>query len=101
MPASRSACGATRDGFTRKTRAAGFNGIAAIILGGAGFAEGMTTGGQFQAQLIGVIAVLLWTALISFVILKVTGLLVGLRVSSEQEAQGLDIHRHDEKGYNL
>lgn len=70
--------------------------------GGAGLVEGMTVGSQFQVQLIGVIAVLLWTAVISFIILKVTGILVGgLRVSNEQEVQGLDINQHDEKGYNF
>ncbi len=70
--------------------------------GGAGLVEGMTVGSQFQVQLIGVIAVLLWTAVISFIILKVTGMLVGgLRVSNEQEVQGLDINQHDEKGYNF
>ncbi|MGB5234241.1 MAG: hypothetical protein WBN85_03575 [Candidatus Macondimonas sp.] len=37
----------------------------------------------------------------SFIILKVIDVLVGLRVSEEEETEGLDIALHDERGYNL
>jgi Amt family ammonium transporter len=37
----------------------------------------------------------------SFIILKVIDVLVGLRVSEEEETEGLDIALHDERGYSL
>lgn len=70
-------------------------------LGGAGFAEGMTMGSQLGVQLTGVIATLVFTAVATFVILKVVDALVGLRVTDEQETQGLDISQHEERGYIL
>ncbi len=71
------------------------------IFSGYGFAEGITSmGGQFKVQLIGVIATLVFTAVVTFVILKVVDALVGLRVSREQEIEGLDIVLHEERGYN-
>ena len=70
-------------------------------LGGAGLAEGMTMGGQLGIQLVGVLAVFAWTAVISFIILKVTQALVGLRVSDQEEDEGLDVNQYGEKGYNV
>jgi Amt family ammonium transporter len=71
----------------------------ASSLGGAGYAEGVTMGSQVGVQLIGVIATLAWTAIATFVILKVIDAILGLRVSDEQETEGLDITQHDERGY--
>lgn len=72
----------------------------AEMFGGAGFGEGNTTvGGQLIAQSIGVAATLAYTAIASFVILKILDVLIGLRVDEEQETQGLDIALHDERGY--
>ncbi len=68
-------------------------------LGGAGLAEGMTIGSQVGAQVLGVVATIVYTAIASFVILKAVDLVVGLRVSDEQEAEGLDIALHGERGY--
>ena len=70
-------------------------------LGGAGLAEGMTTGGQVWVQFIGVVATLLWCAVVTWIILKVIDAVIGLRVNDEEETQGLDIVLHDETGYNL
>jgi Amt family ammonium transporter len=58
-------------------------------------------GAQFQAQLIGVVAVTIFTALMTYLILKFVGLFVALRVSSDEETQGLDIAAHEERGYDL
>ena len=69
--------------------------------GGAGLAEGMTTTSQVIVQLTGVLATAGWTALLTFVILKVVGMFVSLRVSAEDENEGLDLVLHEEKGYNL
>jgi Amt family ammonium transporter len=73
----------------------------AVGLGGAGYAEGMTMGSQLGVQLTGVIATVAYTAVATFVILKVVDVLVGLRVTDEQETEGLDISQHEERGYIL
>jgi len=80
-----------------------FAGIfAAEYLGGFGFAEGITSmGGQLKVQLIGVAVTITWSAVASYIILKIVDKIVGLRVSEEQETEGLDICSHDEVGYNL
>ena len=69
--------------------------------GGAGLAEGMTIGSQLGVQIQGVLAVLVWTVVTTFVILKVIQLVVGLRVDEQQETEGLDITQHEETGYNM
>jgi Amt family ammonium transporter len=72
--------------------------------GGAGFGSDEITsiGGQVWAQSIGVLATLIYGGLVSFIILKVVSLLTGgLRVTEEQEVEGLDLALHDEQGYNL
>ena len=73
----------------------------AVEFGGAGLAEGMTTGSQMGVQVIGVLATAAWTAVVTFVILKVVGMFVSLRVSEEEETEGLDLVSHDERGYNM
>ncbi len=70
-------------------------------LGGIGFAEGMDMGAQVGVQLTGVIATIVFTATVTFVILKVVDMTLGLRVSDEQETEGLDISQHEERGYIL
>jgi Amt family ammonium transporter len=42
-----------------------------------------------------------YTAVLTFVILKVIDLVMGLRVSDEEETIGLDLALHNERGYNL
>ncbi|RKZ82867.1 MAG: ammonia channel protein [Candidatus Parabeggiatoa sp. nov. 1] len=76
--------------------------FAATTLGGAGFGEGNTTmGAQVIAQLIGVVATIGFTAIMSVIILKVIDVIIGLRVDEEQETEGLDMALHDERGYIL
>ncbi len=70
-------------------------------LGGVGFAEGMNMGSQLGVQLTGVIATVVFTAIATFVSLKIVDVLVGLRVTDEEETEGLDINQHDERGYIL
>ena len=72
------------------------------VFSGYGFADGITgMGGQFYVQLVGVLATIVFTAVVTFVILKVVGAMLGLRVSDEQEVEGLDIGLHEERGYDL
>lgn len=76
--------------------------FAAQSLGGAGFAdgnEGMLS--QLMAQFVGVTATIVYTGLASFVILFVIDRILGLRVSDEEETEGLDLALHDERGYIL
>ena len=75
--------------------------FAAKGLGGLGLADGMTMGKQFWGQLVGLVAVAAWAAVISYVIVKVTSAVTGLRVSADDETEGLDITAHGEREYNL
>ena len=75
--------------------------FAAASLGGAGLAEGVTIPGQLWTQFKGVAVTLVYTAVMSFIILKVVDRLIGLRVTEEQETEGLDLSQHDERGYIL
>ncbi len=69
--------------------------------GGAGLAEGMTVASQVKVQLIGIGATIAWTVVATWVTLKVVDFVTGLRVSEEEETEGLDINQHDERGYIL
>ncbi len=74
------------------------------VFSGFGFNEdaGITSmAGQLGVQFIGVAATLVYTAVATYIILKIVDAFVGLRVSKEDETEGLDIVLHEEKGYNL
>ena len=73
------------------------------VFSGFGFAEGIATmGEQVGVQLIGIISTLVYTAVVTYILLKLVGLMTsGLRVSEEQEVNGLDQAEHEETGYNL
>ncbi|KAA6188533.1 ammonium transporter, partial [Pseudomonas lactis] len=43
----------------------------------------------------------IYTAIVTYVILKVLDMVMGLRVTEEEEAVGLDLAQHNERGYNL
>lgn len=75
--------------------------FAAAALGGVGLAEGQTMGSQAIVQLTGIVAVLIWSVVVSFLVIKVVQALIGLRVSAEVEEQGLDLNVHGERGYNM
>ena len=75
--------------------------FAAATFGGMGLPDGVTIGGQFGVQAVGVLSVGAWSALGSWVILKLVGTMVPLRVSSDEETEGLDLVLHEEKGYSL
>ena len=73
------------------------------VFSGFGFADGIDTmGGQVGVQLIGIVSTFIYTAIVTWLILKLVGALVGgLRVDEEVEIQGLDTAEHEETGYNL
>ena len=61
----------------------------------------LTMSSQVWIQFKGVAITVVFVAVASFIILKVIDIVMGLRVTEEQESEGLDISLHDEKGYNL
>ncbi|MEN8129650.1 MAG: ammonium transporter [Pseudomonadota bacterium] len=72
------------------------------IFSGQGFADGVQSmGQQLGIQLTGVIAVFTYTAIITWIILKLVDAVLGLRVNADQETEGLDVVLHEERGYNL
>ena len=76
--------------------------VAAPILGGVGFANGISTlGAQVVVQLIGVGVTVCYAGVLTFIILELVDAMVGLRVSEEEEKVGLDIATHNERAYNL
>ena len=56
---------------------------------------------QFIIQLKGIAVIGLWTAVASWIILKILGALMPLRVSEEEEYEGLDVTEHEERSYDL
>lgn len=69
---------------------------------GNGFSDGVDSiAGQVGIQATGVIATFVYTAVASFVLLKIVDVLIGLRINEEEENQGLDLVLHDERGYDL
>lgn len=72
------------------------------VFSGYGFADGISSmGGQLTVQFIGVISTLVYTAVVTFIILKIVDAMTGLRVSNDEETEGLDLVLHDERGYDL
>lgn len=69
-------------------------------LGGVGFDEGTSAGSQFVVQLAGVAATAIYCAIVSVVIVMVVKTTTGLRVSADEEREGLDLASHGETGYN-
>jgi Amt family ammonium transporter len=70
------------------------------VFSGLGLGDGVSVSSQFVVQLIGAVATVAWCGIVTFVILKVVDALTGLRVSEDEETEGLDITLHDERGYN-
>lgn len=73
--------------------------FASSSLGGLGLAEGVSIFEQVAVQAVGVVVTIIWSGLFSYLILKVLDKLIGLRVSPDEESQGLDNALHEETGY--
>ena len=74
--------------------------FAMSALGGVGYAKGMTAATQIEAQLLGIIAAACWAALCTAVLIKLLGAFSGVRVSAEEENDGLDLATHGERAYD-
>jgi len=69
---------------------------------GLGFGgENVAIGAQLVAQILGVAGTIVYTGVLTFIILKVVDMVVGLRVTEENETEGLDISLHGERGFDL
>ena len=72
----------------------------AEFLGGAGFGGDITSiSAQIKVQAVGVGATIVYTGFVSFIILKVLDGIMGLRVTDDEESEGLDLSQHGERGY--
>lgn len=69
-------------------------------LGGVG-TDGVSIGQQLMNQIIGTAYVFVYTAVAAYICLKLVGLVAPLRVSEDEETQGIDISQHEESGYRL
>ena len=99
-------------GYDDSLDAFGVHGIGGIVgailtgvfasesLGGLGLAK-ESIGAQLGAQSISVIFTIVYSGVLSFLILKIVDVLVGLRVNEDEESQGLDLALHSEQGYNM
>ena len=103
----------TQLGYDDSLDAFGVHGIGGIVgalltgvfvaegFGGVGLSDGMTIGTQVWAQLLSILVTLVWSGVLSFIILKIVDATVGLRVEEDEERMGLDLSLHNERGYNL
>ena len=88
----------------------GVGGILGILLtgifadasfGGMGLPEGRSIATALMGQLVATIVTVVWAGVVSYILIKITQAVVGLRVSPEQETEGLDITQHGERSYDL
>jgi len=70
-------------------------------LDGLGLPTGMSVGGLLLTQAVGAVATAVWCGVVTFVLLKLVNMVAPLRVTSEQESEGLDLVLHEERGYSL
>jgi len=99
-------------GYDDSLDAFGVHGIGGIVgalltgicadaaLGGAGL-DGVSMVQQVWAQLLSIVITIVWSGVLSFIILKIVDAIVGLRVEGDDEMMGLDLSQHNERGYNL
>jgi Amt family ammonium transporter len=73
--------------------------LALPSFGGLGLADGVTAGAQFAVQFKSVAITVLWTLVVSAIILMIARAAVGLRVDEQVEVDGLDLAEHGERGY--
>jgi Amt family ammonium transporter len=69
--------------------------------GGMGLPEGVTVGRQLGIQALGAVAILAWCGVTTFLLLRLVEIFVPLRVSGDEETEGLDLVLHEERGYDI
>lgn len=75
--------------------------LAAPAFGGNGYAEGMAMGSQLWAQIKGVGIVAVYSAVVTLIVGYMVAMVIPMRVSEEQERDGLDISSHGERAWDL
>jgi len=70
-------------------------------LGGVGLPEGRSIAISVFGQVAALAVTVVWAGLVSYILIKVTQALVGLRVGADEESEGLDITSHGERSYDL
>lgn len=85
-------------GFTGTVLVAVF---ASPVLGGLGYAPGCTMASQLGTQLGASLYTIVLSGVVSIVLLKLIAATIGLRISPDQEATGIDLTEHGEEGYNM
>jgi Amt family ammonium transporter len=71
------------------------------VFSGQGYNEGMDMISQVSVQLTGIVATFAYTAVVTYLLLKLVDKMLTLRVDEEGEMRGLDLVEHDERGYDL
>ncbi|MYF56028.1 ammonium transporter [Candidatus Poribacteria bacterium] len=85
----------------------GIGGIVGALLTGVfastalGGSEEIMIGSQVWVQFLSIVITIVWSGVLSFIILKIVDAIVGLRVEEGDERMGLDLSQHNERGYNL
>jgi Amt family ammonium transporter len=74
--------------------------FASSALGGVGYAEGVSMGGQVWTQIVAVLVTVVWCGVGSAILYKIVDLTVGLRPTPEAEVTGLDVTSHGEVAYH-
>ena len=69
--------------------------------GGAGLRDGVSMAEQVFKQTVGVVVTVVYGGVLTYVALKIADAALGLRVTDDEETEGLDIVLHDERGYNI
>ena len=86
----------------------GIGGIVGVLLTGVfassalgGSVEDLNIGNQLSLQAVGIVATLVYSGALTFILVKVVDGMIGIRVTAEEEGTGLDLALHDERGFNL
>ena len=74
--------------------------FSAKSLGGLGLNEGVSIIEQVGVQALAILVTVIWSGFFTYIILKMVEKFVGLRVTSDEEQEGLDIVLHEETGYH-
>jgi Amt family ammonium transporter len=75
--------------------------FASSQLGGLGLGEGVTISSQLGVQALGMFVTIAWCGGVTYILLKLVNVVLPLRVTIDEETEGLDIVLHEERAYDL
>jgi Amt family ammonium transporter len=75
--------------------------FASSQLGGLGLGEDVTIISQLGVQALGMVVTVAWCGIVTYVLLKLVNVVLPLRVTIDEETEGLDIVLHEERAYDL